>query len=683
MAERTALVFGKVLDGTFLDRIGADYLLTGLAIVDSQSQSRGASLTLPDPEGKALAFMTWSPATPGYELLKLLLPPLAIALVVLGLFARMVIRKVRQSTDDLEELARMVETYAQTLEESEARFRDVAEASSDWIWECDRETRLIYFSTRFSEVTGIAAANVLGKPLEQFFMKDIDAEGWARLHGCAIEQTAFRDVRCSYFDASGRVRICRLAGRPIITGKGEFFGFRGTATDITDEVEANARANHLALHDALTELPNRLLFRQRLDYALSEHRSEHGMIAVHCLDLDNFKEVNDTLGHGAGDVLLRQVAARIQTCLSSEDTVARLGGDEFAIIQIGKSQPAEAGALSRRIIDVVKQPFLVEGQELHIGVSIGVAFPDHADDPDKLLKNADIALYRAKHAGRGTVRFFEPQMDLELQARKALEYDLRQALFKEELELHYQPLIDLKSQKVTAVEALLRWRHATRGLVSPGEFIPLAEETGLIIAIGEWVLRTACEQALCWPGLRVAVNLSPVQFRHRELLDTVRSVLADTGLEPSRLELEITESVLINDTPAALEILSALKCLGVQIAMDDFGTGYSSLRYLNSFPFDKIKIDKSFVMTLEDKDKSLAIVRSVIGLSASLNMTSTAEGVETLEQAIMLKDEGCEQVQGFYFGRPVPALDMTAFLGNWRGVDVPQDRRTALTRKRI
>jgi diguanylate cyclase (GGDEF)-like protein len=407
------------------------------------------------------------------------------------------------------------------------------------------------------------------------------------------------------------------------------------------------------------------------------------VIAVHCLDLDNFKEVNDTLGHGAGDVLLRQVAARIQTCLASEDTVARLGGDEFAIIQVGENQPAEAGALSRRIIDILKQPFLVEGQELHIGASIGVAFPDHADDPDKLLKNADIALYRAKHAGRGTVRFFEPQMDIELQARKALEYDLRQAVLKEELVLHYQPLIDLKSQKITAVEALVRWRHPTRGLVAPGDFIPLAEETGLIIAIGEWVLRTACEQALCWPGLRVAVNLSPVQFRHRELLDTVRSVLADTGLEASRLELEITESVLINDTAAALEILSALKTLGVQIAMDDFGTGYSSLRYLNSFPFDKIKIDKSFVMTLDDKEKSLAIVRSVIGLSASLNMTSTAEGVETLEQAILLRDEGCEQVQGFYFGRPVPALDMTAFLGNWRGVDVPQGRSNGLAGKRM
>jgi EAL domain-containing protein (putative c-di-GMP-specific phosphodiesterase class I) len=260
---------------------------------------------------------------------------------------------------------------------------------------------------------------------------------------------------------------------------------------------------------------------------------------------------------------------------------------------------------------------------------------------------------------------------------------VRQAVLKEELVLHYQPLIDLKSQKVTAVEALVRWRHPTRGLVAPGDFIPLAEETGLIIAIGEWVLRTACEQALCWPGLRVAVNLSPVQFRHRELLDTVRSVLADTGLEASRLELEITESVLINDTAAALEILSALKTLGVQIAMDDFGTGYSSLRYLNSFPFDKIKIDKSFVMTLDDKEKSLAIVRSVIGLSASLNMTSTAEGVETLEQAILLRDEGCEQVQGFYFGRPVPALDMTAFLGNWRGVDVPQGRSNGLAGKRM
>jgi diguanylate cyclase (GGDEF)-like protein/PAS domain S-box-containing protein len=674
--ERSSLIFAKALDKTFVEGISSDYLLDGLKVVGSEGQAEGAMLPLLDPSGKVLSYITWTPATPGYQLLKWQLPPLAAAMVLLGLFAYQVIRKVRRSTEELEESARTVETYAQTIEESEARFRDVAEASSDWIWECDGEMRLVYLSARFSEVTGIAAASVLGKQLERFFMKDSDTEGWARLHESARDHLAFRDVRCSYSDAASHVRVCRLAGRPIVNGKREFSGFRGTATDITEEVEAHARANHLALHDALTELPNRLLFRERLIYALSDNRRDHGDLAVLCLDLDHFKEINDTLGHGAGDILLRQLAARLQACVRSGDTVARLGGDEFAIIQSSANQPADADALGRAIIEIVKQPFNVEGHELHIGVSIGVAFPDHANDPDKLLKNADIALYRAKQAGRGTVRHFEPHMDAELQARKALEYDLRQALPKNELELHYQPLIDLELQKVTAVEALLRWRHPSRGLVSPGEFISLAEETGLILSIGEWVLRTACQQALSWPEIRVAVNLSPVQFRHRELVDTVRQVLQDTGLEPNRLELEITESVLINDTEAALEILSALKSIGVQIAMDDFGTGYSSLGYLNSFPFDKIKIDKSFVSTLEDKAKSLAIVRSVIGLSESLSMATTAEGVETLEQASLLLGEGCKQGQGFYFGHPVPALEMTAFLGNWEGFSLPAAART-------
>ena len=319
---------------------------------------------------------------------------------------------------------------------------------------------------------------------------------------------------------------------------------------------------------------------------------------------------------------------------------------------------------------MVKVPFKIDDQELYVGVSIGVALPEgEADDPERLLKNADIALYRAKQAGRGTTRFFEAHMDLELQARKALEYDLRQASLKNELEVFYQPLIDVDSKEVTAVEALIRWRHPTRGLVSPIDFIPMAEETGLIIPIGEWVLRTACKQVLEWPNLRVAVNLSPIQFRNRDLVQTVKQVLAETGLAPERLELEITESILINDTQAALVILSALKEIGVNIAMDDFGTGYSSLGYLNSFPFDKIKIDRSFISTISDTDKSTAIVKSVISLGRSLSMITTAEGVETSEQSRFLRQEGCTEVQGYFFGRPVPASELSTFLAYWKGFD--------------
>ncbi|WP_244480415.1 EAL domain-containing protein [Rhizobium sp. Root1220] len=662
----TMLVFVKKLDQTFLGRISSDYLLKDIAIELTKPQSANAYIPLWSQDRQQLGFLTWSPATPGYQLLGLILPPLAIALAFLAAFAALVIGNARRSTRALEDSSKTVAAYAQTLRESEARFKDVAEASSDWIWESDPKLRLVYFSTRFTDVTGLSAASVLGKTINQFFSSDADSDGWQRLVDGTHEHTSFRDLRCCYRDATGHTRICRLAGRPILGSNGEFLGFRGTATDITEEVQAQERATHLAHHDALTGLPNRVLFRERLNLALSANAADASRVSIICLDLDQFKEVNDTLGHGAGDLLLQQLSSRLVSCARASDTVARLGGDEFAIIQMGVNQPLESEQLSRKLIEIIRMPFTIEGHELHIGVSIGIAVADREDtDPERLLKNADIALYRAKQAGRATYRIFEAQMDAELQARKTLEYDLRQAVLKNELELHYQPLIELETNDVVAVEALVRWRHPTRGLVSPAEFIPLAEEIGLIVAIGEWVLETACRQALEWPSLRVAVNLSPVQFRNRELIDTVKSVLSRTGLGPERLELEITESVLINDAAAALDILNALKAIGVKIAMDDFGTGYSSLGYLNSFPFDKIKIDKSFIGDMSAKEKAGAIVKSVLSLGQSLNMITTAEGVETPEQAAFLTQEGCDQLQGYYFSRPIPASELTAFIENW------------------
>ena len=659
--KRSVLIFAKKIDAAFLSRVSGEYLLDDLSAISDISSSKGAYIPLVAQDGELLGYMTWTPTQPGFELLKLLLPPLLISVIILCAFAGLVVRKVRKSTVELEESARTVESYAETLEESESRFRDVAEASSDWIWESGPGLQFIYLSSRFSDVTGISAASVLGRPIEQFFSSDNESDGWSKLRQDTQHHDSFRDLRCSYRDAGGRTRICRLAGRPV-KKNASFIGFRGTATDITEEVEANAKANHLALHDALTELPNRLLFRERLDMALKGAKKNTSRIAVLFLDLDNFKEVNDTMGHGAGDVLLQQLAKRLNHCMRQNETVARLGGDEFAIIQVGVNQPVEAGALSRNLVETIRAPFEIEGQEIHIGVSIGVAIPEQGDTPEKVLKNADIALYRSKQAGRGTVRFFEAQMDTELQARKALESDLRQAMVKNEFELHYQPVLNLENREIVAVEALIRWRHPVRGLVPPFEFISLCEETGLIISIGEWVLRTACRQALEWPKIRMAVNLSPVQFRNKELATTIGQILQETGLSPSMLELEITESVLINDASAAVEILNSLKAIGVRIAMDDFGTGYSSLGYLNSFPFDKIKIDRSFISRLSDQDKSFAIVRSVIGLGNSLNMTTTAEGVETIEQANFLLAEGCDQVQGYFFGRPMPASEFNELL---------------------
>jgi len=663
--DLTMLVFVKRLDQAFLDRIGQDYLLTGLKIVLHDADAGDAWIPLRTADRIPLGYIAWEPAKPGTQLLSFIIPPLAVVLAVLAAFSALVIRNAHRSTNELKQSARTVEAYAQTLKESEARFKDVAEASSDWIWETNADLRLVYFSTRFNQVTGLSVENVMDKTLDQFFSSDSDSDGWRRLIDGTHDHTSFRDLRCCYRDSDGHTRICRLAGRPILNEAGEFRGFRGTATDITDEVEAQERASHLAHHDALTGLPNRVLFRERLNVALASNTEQTSRVSVICLDLDHFKEVNDTMGHGAGDVLLQQLSNRLMGCVRQSDTVARLGGDEFAIIQVGINQPLDAEELSRKLIEVVRTPFTIEGQDLHIGVSIGISLADINDnDPERLLKNADIALYRAKQSGRATYRIFEAKMDAELQERKALEYDLRQAILKDELEVHYQPLIG-DDQQVAAVEALVRWRHPVRGLVPPADFIPLAEETGLIVSVGEWVLETACRQALEWDGLRVAVNLSPVQFRNRELVETVRQVLVRTGLDSSRLELEITESVLINDAAAALDILTGLKNLGVRIAMDDFGTGYSSLGYLNSFPFDKIKIDKSFISDMGIKDKSGAIVKSVISLGQSLNMITTAEGVETPEQAEFLRNEGCDQLQGYYFSKPITASEFTVFMDRW------------------
>ena len=563
-ADRSVLVFVKKLNAEFLQRISTEYLLANLTVVMPGEATLGASLPLASADGVNLGEVTWRPEEPGKQLLRTLVPPLVLSLVGLAaggaLFSWLALRDARRAAEAIEASAEKVEAYAQTLETSQARFRDVAEASSDWIWETDPELRFTYFSSRFGDVTGIAAAAVLGKTLEQFFSSDTETDGWENMLRNTESQSTFRDVRCCYRDAQGSSRFCRLAGRPILDQNGTTVGYRGTATDITREVEANAKANHLALHDALTELPNRVLLRERLNAALSLCQKENATFALLCLDLDHFKRVNDTLGHGAGDMLLREVADRLRGCTRSTDTVARLGGDEFAIVQVNPESPDDTTALCRRILDCMNAPFLLEGQEFHVGCSIGVVVaPDDGDDHERLHKNADIALYRVKQAGRGAFRFFEPQMDVELQARKALEQDLRQALGKSQFELHFQPQVTVDGEHLSGAEALLRWRHPEHGVVSPAEFVPLAEETGLITSIGKWALTEACIQAKKWPGISVAVNLSAVQFKKIELVEMVRAALLETGIDPQRLELEITETVLLYDTAAALSILNDLK----------------------------------------------------------------------------------------------------------------------------
>lgn len=429
--------------------------------------------------------------------------------------------------------------------------------------------------------------------------------------------------------------------------------------DITEQRRAQAQVAFLATHDALTGLPNRGALRDELHRLLKRNKRGEDL-AVLCLDLDRFKAVNDLLGHPAGDELLRQVAERLRQCARETDFVVRLGGDEFAVLQCGAPQPSSSTTLARRIITALGTPFDLDGHRAHIGGSVGIAIaPFDGEEPEQLLKSADLALYRAKSDGRGILRFFEPAMDAQIQARRALEADLRRAVASEQFHLAYQPQVDTDSGTVSGFEALLRWQHPVRGSVSPVEFIPLAEETGLIVAIGSWVLAQACRDAATWPAaVSVAVNVSAVQFAEGSLVREVMRALGNSGLAPGRLELEITESVLMHDADQALLMLRELRQRGVRVAMDDFGTGYSSLSYLRSFPFDRIKIDRSFIHDIETNAEAQAIVRAVSGLGRSLGMATTVEGVETLGQLAAVRREGCRDVQGYLFSWPRPAADV-------------------------
>jgi diguanylate cyclase (GGDEF)-like protein len=436
-------------------------------------------------------------------------------------------------------------------------------------------------------------------------------------------------------------RVIALVSKPINGG-----GWLATHEDITERQRAEERVGHMARHDALTDLPNRVLLRERLEHELK--RVKRGeCLAVLCLDLDQFKGVNDTLGHPIGDELLKLVADRLRGCTREPDTIARLGGDEFAIIMTQMQKANDAAMLSRRIRESIVKPYQIEGHQIVTDISIGISIsPIDGTEPDELLKNADMALYGAKADGRGTYRFFELEMDERMKARRDLEMDLRKALTHKEFELYYQPLVNLQTNEITAFEALLRWKHPTRGTISPADFIPIAEETGLIIPLGD---------------VKVAVNLSPTQLTNRNLVDVVKKALADSGLDACRLQLEITETVLLQNTFATLARLHELRKLGAQIALDDFGTGYSSLSYLRSFPFDKIKIDQSFIQDMSNGTEPLAIVNAVAGLAKCLNMISTAEGVETQQQMDTVQSIGCTEMQGYLFSRARPAKEIGQF----------------------
>jgi diguanylate cyclase (GGDEF)-like protein len=531
-------------------------------------------------------------------------------------------------------------------------------ASSEWLWEIDAEQRLVRVSDHApAALVELARARAPWRP--GGVLAEDDA--WVRHRADLIRGRPFRDFSFRIALPDGSERHLQIHGSPLHDAAGQLCGFRGSGTDVTQAAVVEAQARHLAAHDPLTDLANRAGLLERLEHALARARHNGEQAALLCLDLDRFSELNDTLGHTAGDRVIKACAERLLACVQESDTVARIGGDEFAIVQQQTDQPGAAEALCRRLMDALVEPFEIDDQALILTASVGVVLiPGDGAHADDLLKHADLALRRAKDEGLGSWRFFEAEMDAELWQRKALETDLWRAFAQGEFELHYQPQIWSATKAVIGLEALLRWRHPEQGLIMPAEFLPVAEESGLIVPLGAWVLREACARAAAWPKIRMSVNLSPAQFRHRELVEQVGQALADSGIEPERLELEITEGALLRDTRIACEILDRLKHLGVRIAIDDFGTGYSSLSYLQKF--DKIKIARSFTGALGRQENADGIIHGIMGLGRLLGMEVCAEGVETGEQSDWLRAQGCAELQGFHFSRPLEAAEINSLL---------------------
>jgi diguanylate cyclase (GGDEF)-like protein/PAS domain S-box-containing protein len=560
------------------------------------------------------------------------------------------------------ETNRHLEAERRRLAESEARFRDFASAASDWFWETDAEHRFTYLSRQDDPTHPIGQERLLGRRRDEV-MAGCDPAALAAHLADLEARRPFRDFRYWIRDRNGRLRTIEVSGIPQFDAEGRFRGYRGAARDVTERIEAEERIRHLARHDMLTPLANRAAFTDHLRRALALARREGLMVALHVIDLDGFRRINDAFGHNAGDALLLEVARRIALEIREGDVAARLAADEFAVLQPGVRDPAEATALAERLVQRLRQVYDLDGRRLQVTASAGIAlFPNDAQDAESLLRHAGVALARAKAEGRARYRFFEPEMEAAEKRRRRIEVALREAVERADgagLSLCIQPRVDLLDGSMVGAEALLRWRHPELGEVSPAVFVPLAEQTGLVHALGSWVLREACRLLAGWherlpPSFRLAVNLSPLQFSRRDLVREVAEALAASAVPAERLELEITESALMQDTRRTAAQLTRLRELGVALALDDFGTGYSSLGYLKRFALDKIKIDRSFVMGLDEGHENAAIVRAIITLARSLELDVVAEGVESEAQRAFLLREGCREAQGYLFAAPLP-----------------------------
>ena len=561
-----------------------------------------------------------------------------------------------------------------SLREIAERFRSLTELSSDWYWEMDADLRFTYVSEGIRKVRGIGPESLIGK--RRWDTDRIGGDEDMARHRATLEaHLPFKDFVLARSNADGRITYVSHTGKPIFDDKGAFRGYRGVARDITARMRAEEELARMAHYDVLTGLPNRALLQGRLKRAMARADRGRTLLAVLFLDLDQFKEINDSLGHAIGDAVLKETALRLESCLRATDTVARLGGDEFTILLEDVRSVEEISRISDKLLRSISERADVSGHELHLSTSIGVTvYPLDDHDADTLLRNADLAMYHAKQEGRNNMQFYAHDMSERTEKRVDLLSRLRGAVARKELQLHYQPQVDVRSGSIIGVEALLRWTDRERGQVEPSEFIPLAEDTGLILPMGEWVMREACTQAKRWLDagygpLTMAVNLSARQFRQKNLVQMVSTILAETGLPPENLELEITESTMMHRAEEAAAGLRALHAIGVQLSLDDFGTGYSSLAYLHRFQVHTLKIDQSFVHDIKSDRDDAAIVSTVITLAKQLKLKALAEGVETREQLAFLRTRGCDSYQGFLFCRPCPASEIEALLASLRQPD--------------
>jgi diguanylate cyclase (GGDEF)-like protein/PAS domain S-box-containing protein len=608
----------------------------------------------------------------GGALLTLLMSALVQAVVRRS---RRVQRLVQERTADLElSNQRLIHDVIdrkrteKALQQSEQRFRQLVSMSSDWYWEQDDQFRFVAITGGFGEKAGVASTRLLGKTRWATIPGMEDSE-WGQAHIAEnLAHQRFTDFEYATVDDDGGARWFSVNGEPLFDDTGRFTGYRGTGTDITARKLSEQRIHHVAQHDVLTGLPNRSLLQDRLSQAVAYSMRCAHPVWVMLIDLDRFKFVNDSMGHKAGDVLLMTVAARLRSALRDTDTVARLSGDEFVVILTEHEDESLSVDIVQRLMDSVAQPVMLGSKEFFVTCSIGVAvYPTDGAPADSLIEHADIAMYRAKKLGRNNFQFYTPAMNEEAMERVRIESALRNALERNEFVLHYQPQVDLASGEIVGMEALIRWQHPEMGMVAPSRFIGVAEETGLIVQIGAWVMRAACLQNQAWQQaglgkLRVAVNLSARQFGAASLIEEIRDVLAETALPADSLEIELTESLFMSDVTLAVELLHGMKALGVNLSIDDFGTGYSSLSYLSRFPIDVLKIDRSFVAEITRDSNDAAIVASIIALAHNLKLAVIAEGVETEEQLDYLRRHGCDQMQGYYFSPPLPAAEFEQLL---------------------